>query len=310
MRAILFFTALTMLGCAIGMDGSSSATDPTPANNNAGDAAPDGGDASTMGASCTSSELVVILGRNGSMANAPDGTKPTNDPQGWGSSKWGIAVTAIDKLATTPGIRFGLELYPDSNAGNGMVMVGDGGGPGSCQTLPSILGGTLPTNLGCRPGEILVPMEDGNGAKMSSAITIDTTKLCNARPIAAALATATNAVTMDIRPKRSQAAVLITDGSDTCDGNGGPAAIDLVANLSALGIPTHIVGLGKAPGLSTLNDLACAAHTAKDFANACVLGQTTYVAKDPKAPPMFATAMDESSLTSALQEVMKTVKCN
>lgn len=307
------FTVMLAAACGSTTPDAAVATDPGVTSNGA-DAAdnPPGqlasnGDAG--GTACEPPDLLVVLDRTDSMSASPNGGKPDDTPAGRATTKWAYALQALDALVATPRdatIRFGLELFPQSEEQDGAVE--------ACQTLPNLLEGQKSTNPKCEPGQIVVPPGLSQGATITGSVDQDTTPLCVSTPIGGAMQTASAALDAIATAGRDQYVLLITDGAETCSTD----ALPIVQTLAAKNVKTFVVGFGqdgdagdKGVRVPYLNDLACAGRTAQNFASACQLdpdGGTGYVAKDD-ADPVFFAAQDPTSLSSALDSIGKQICC-
>jgi hypothetical protein len=178
-------------------------------------------------------------------------------------------------------------------------------------TLTQELGGTSANNKQCQAGQIFFPPNTGNGVAIANALDPEVQSMCVSTPIAAALDTAKNALAPLATPKRKQFVLLVTDGGETC---AGTTSIGIVQGMFATGVPTYVIGFGAANGggvnVSLLNNLACAGHTAANFATACVQGDGGgYVAKTPNGAALFLAAQDGPALEAALQGIAGSICC-
>jgi hypothetical protein len=175
-------------------------------------------------------DVLLVLDKSGSMANAPDGT--TCGGGCGSSSKWAQVTTAIERVVgMTSTVQWGLKLFATPNTGcdvsDGVeVPVGPSNAAAITFTIAQAqLGSHTPTSLGVSKG-------------------------------AAYLATLT-----DPRPKYL---LLATDGLPNCNG-GDPGlttaddssgAEEAVASALAAGFPTFVIGVGDTKAEETLNQLA------------------------------------------------------
>ncbi|MGH7281269.1 MAG: VWA domain-containing protein [Polyangiaceae bacterium] len=294
-----------------GYDAGSSSQDQTTG----GDAGSGGGggqlssDGSSDAAGCTAPDLLVVLDRTLSMSKTPNGMKPDNTPAGRATSKWALAVDALDTLVAPPRdstIRFGLELFPENPEADG--------GSDMCPTLPELLDGQNASNPKCQPGQIISTPTIGNGPNLTVSIGQDTTPLCVSTPIGGAMQTASDSLAGVRDGTRSQFVVLVTDGGETCDVD----SIPIVQALAAQGVKTFVVGFGqdgdggdKGVNVKLLNDLACAGLTAQNFASSCSLDSDGgYEVTSGTKDPVFFAAQDGTSLSDALGSISKQVCCN
>jgi hypothetical protein len=254
--------------------------------------------------------MLIVLDRTLSMSAEPNGATPPNTMAGHALTKWVLATEAV-KLVTTPPrdqtVRFGLELLPLDPK-----MV-DGGGTGTCVTLTQELGGTSATNTQCEPGQLIFTPALGTGGAISAFLDPETTHLCVSTPISAALTTAGQILQSIASPPRKQFVLLVTDGGETCAGNG---SIAVVQAMAAAGIETFIVGFGAADagagGVNKrlLNDLACAGKTAQNFATACTKADGGgYVPVAMNGPALYYAAEDGTSLQTALKGIATSICC-
>lgn len=261
------------------------------------------------GAACEPPDLLVVLDRTDSMSATPNGGKPDDTPAGRATTKWALALGALDVLVAAPRdatIRFGLELFPQNPEADG--------GAGECQTLSSLLEGNKSTNPKCQAGQIVLAPGTSQGAAIAASVSQDDTPLCVSTPIGGAMQTAADALAAIAVPGRDQYVLLVTDGAETCDVD----ALPIVQALAAKNVKTFVVGFGqdgdagdKGVRVPYLNDLACAGQTAQSFASSCVKdpdGGSGYVAgADPS--PVFFAAQDQASLGTALDAISKQICC-
>ena len=252
--------------------------------------------------SCQAPDMLIVLDHTLSMADTPQGAKPANTPAGHMLSKWYIAVTAVKALTaqldTT--IRFGLELFP-LNPNNG-----------TCVTLTQEINGHDATNPSCQTGEIDVAPDISEGAAINAFLDPETTELCISTPIGKGLQAAQTELTSVEDPIRKQFVLLLTDGQDTCAAG---LPLTTVQALAASGVETYVIGFGTTTGadgvdVSQLNNLACAGHTATDFATKCKADASgNYSAIAPATGTLFLLASDAASLTTALMQSAGQVCC-
>ena len=226
---------------------------------------------------CDAPEVLFAVDRTLTMHRTPDGTTP-DDPPAYESSKWHQALTAIEEVATAPGLdsqlRLGLELWPRDPGG------------GQCITLAErITNSKMATNPSCEFGEILVPPAPGVGDTIADLLDPATTTICTSTPTGNGLITAFNWLVDHLVPGRDQYVVLVTDGADWDFSCPDPSPLAIVQQLAAAGIRTHVVGFfgkeAEASAAAFLNDLACAGQTAKDFPGPCQDTPMGWIAKDP-----------------------------
>lgn len=262
------------------------------------------------GGGCAAPDMLIVLDRTLSMSREPNGNAPPNTMAGHALSKWVLATKAVERVTRPPEdrtIRFGLELLPLDPK-----MVADGG-TGACVTLTQELGGTSATNTQCEPGQLIFSPALGNGAMIGTFLDPETTKLCVSTPISAALSTAAQVLAGIKTAGRKQFVLLVTDGGETCAGNG---AIGVVQAMAASGVGTFVVGFGAndagAGGVNKklLNELACAGTTAQNFATACVKGDGGgYVPVLPNGPALYYASEDGAALEMALKGIATSICC-
>jgi hypothetical protein len=250
--------------------------------------------------SCDQPDALIVIDRTASMHNTPSGNSPPNTTSGRMTSKWGLAVAAVNAIVAPPidtTVRFGLALFPED--------------PGSgCKTVEQIISGSTPSNPKCEPGEVLATPALGTGTTITGAISVDGTKLCTSTPISAGVNTASVALAATAAANHQQYIILITDGRDTC----GEDPSIAVAQAAQVGILTHVVGFGvNGDGISiqALNAMACAGKTATNFMTTCTLQGTQYVPVNPgSTTPLYHDASDGAALQMALKTVTSDVCCD
>jgi len=303
-----FFIGALLLSAACGASAGDPAGEPDGSVSTTADGAPSvpQPDAAPAVIDCdTPPQLMIVLDRSGSLARRPDGTLPPNTAEGKSQTRWQIAITAIEGTAAAleNEIQFGLALFPFDP---------DGAGGRDCSNLGTWLAQYLPpesNDLSCQRGEVKVSPAAMNAAAIDQAIDRDTTGLCSFTPIGAGLAAAQDELATMADPETEQYAVLITDGADTCDGDAGYTTDSLATAdaMAAAGIDLYVVGFdGSGADLEPahLNDLACAGHTAPDFAANCheVAGGFRAVAA-PSPGRLYYLATELGSLQAALTAI-------
>jgi hypothetical protein len=206
-------------------------------------AGPDGGMQSCGG------ELFQAVKVNSNMLIGFDKSGSMNDPiVPNGMSKWVIATTAIKQVTTQydAQIQFGLMLFP---AGSGTAQQ-------------------------CVPGPVSVSVGDRRAMQIGAAL--DQNSPGGRTPIGGVL-TAAGAVPELVDPMRANYVMLVTDGTETCNGDGVAAA---TANLSQRGIKTFVVGFGGEVDAMNLAAIATAGGTPRP-------GATKYYQADD-APGLLA----------------------
>jgi hypothetical protein len=208
--------------------------------------------------------LLIVLDRSCSM----------NKDSGNGTTKWEIAVAAINQMTTSfdAQIRFGLTLFPDHVTPDCQqaeipIPVDPAAVPPIQALLTAALDGT-----------------DANFPKNPCVTNIDT----------AMQQAATEPAFQD--PERESFALLITDGqqSGNCNAAGGDAGtLQIITDLATAGVPTFVVGFGSGVDSTQLNEFADAGGV-------------------PSADPTnhFYIADDQASLDAALLAIAtSTLSC-
>jgi hypothetical protein len=287
-------------------DAAAGTPDGTPAESPEPDAAP-------YENPCRPPQLMIVLDRSGSFARRPDGSLPPNTADGKKQTRWSIALTAIKAVAADheDGLQFGLSLFPKDP---------EGAGGQDCSNLGTWLEEYLPpetTDGVCNPGELKVSPALMNGDALDAAITLNNTGLCSWTPIGAGLAAARSELDAIRDDEYDQYSVLITDGKDNCDGKDGYSTGSL-ANADAMasaGVDLYVVGFdGTGADLDPvhLNDLACAGHTAFDFAANCsqnAAGGYRAVGS-PNPARLYYLATELGSLQAAIAAISEDLSCD
>jgi len=258
----------------------------------------------TGGDDCLPPDALILLDRTQSMHRTPDGQTPVDAPN-YASSKWALAISAIETLTTAPQddtVRFGLELWPRDPGG------------AACVTLAErIEQNKMATNPLCEAGEVVIGPELGNGAAIAGTIDPATTLLCNTTPTGQALITAGEYLAANKEDGREQYAILVTDGADWDFSCPEPSPLAAVQDLAEQGVKTFIVGFNGEEALmgatEYLNDLACAGRTAKGFPGPCVPTADGFVAVDGANIPVYLQADDADELGAALKSVAGQLCC-
>jgi len=269
-------------------------------------------DASPYENPCRPPQLMIVLDRSGSFARRPNGTLPPNTPDGKKETRWHIALTAIKSVAADleDGLQFGLALFPRDP---------DGAGGEDCSNLGTWLDEYLPpetTDGTCNPGEMKVSPALLNAGALDSAITLNNTGLCSWTPIGAGLAAAKDELDAIRDDEYEQYALLITDGKDNCDGKDGYSTGSLATTdaMAAAGIDLYVVGFdgsGEDLDPAHLNDLACAGHTAVDFATNChQVGDGYRAVASPSPARLYYLATELGSLQAAIAAISEDLSCD
>jgi hypothetical protein len=294
-RIVLLIAAL--VGCDPSIQGMDTGADAGSTSS------ADGGDST-----CKAPQIMVLLDRTGTMHRDLTGATPLDTAGGHASAKLTLAIQAIEGLMASPGIdqalRLGLATFPRD--------------PGSgCLTLSQRLSGSAPfSNPACEVGDVPIAPALGTAAQIASYLDPETTTLCNTTPTGSGLLTARDGLTAAALTGVKQYVMLVTDGADFYDTCPTPDPLDVLRQLDAQGIPTFIVGFGaqnstpQGVNPSLLNRMACAGHTAKNFATSCVeLSTGGYDAVDPDGAPIYYDAADGAALSTALTDVARQVCC-
>jgi len=298
MRASLAAASVAAFALAMGCSGCSG--EEPSSRSIASDT--DGGSPRVDGSASTSCEppdMLIVLDRTLSMSKRPDGTAPANTPDGHRETKWYLAIEAVEQVSTMleGSVRFGLELFPRDPGGN------------VCVTLAQQLMGMSATNPHCQGGEVIVAPSNAAGTTIDTALDPETTLLCVSTPIGPAIDTAKTELARVHDPIRSQYALLLSDGNDTC----GNEAIATAQGLLAQGVRTYVVafdGSGRGIDAATLNDLACAGGTAPGFPAPCTdAGAGKWYATTRDGPTLFLVAEDGDSLVSTLAAIGSQIGC-
>lgn len=258
-----------------------------------------GGPVIDASSDCEAPDMLLLIDRTMSMHRTPEGDRPIdNTPAGRATSKWAIAVNAIESVTSSldSGIRFGLALFPIDPGGD------------ACVTLEQRIAGAIADNQQCQGGELLVPPGIGSAAGIAAAIDVETTRLCDSTPIGAGLQSAKAELGAIQNPIRNQFVVLLTDGKDTCDDDLALAQVHAMADDS---VHVYVIGFGGA-GVDNglLNDLSCAGGTATGFPATCTAdGNGHYTATDRDGPALYQTADDAAQLVSTLEDFAGEVCC-
>ncbi len=250
------------------------------------------------GEDCVPSDVLVVLDRSQSMHRTPAGDTPPNDMAGYMSSRWWIALEALDALwlQYDGGIALGLEMFPAPAA--------------QCVTLAERIGGMGAGNNGCGSSELVFEPALSTMGQLEAALDPLTTVLCNETPIAAAIRDAEPVLQALAGPDHDQYAVLLTDGGESCDGDFTTRVQQLVANTGAR---VYVVAFGDTALTNAhngLNRMACAGQTAVGFPAPCVDdGMGNYDAADPGGPALYIPAEDAMALSDAFAEIGGALCC-
>ncbi len=187
------------------------------------------------------------------------------------------ALTFITKPPTDSTLRFGLELLPDDSAT-------------------------------CGPGKLVVP----NGLNSSSSIDKVLSTLvesCNT-PIGSALQAAATTLSAVKVSGRDQYVMLVTDGGEICQTTDQVTAI--AQAMDKAGIHIYVVGFGGDDDPVLLNNIACAGHTATNFATDCTCtsaGCTTASTVNSTTTPLYFRAADGPTLQKSLATITNQACC-
>jgi len=257
---------------------------------------------------CKAPQMMLLLDRTGTMHRDLTGATPPDTADGHASAKLTLAIHAIEALMAQPNIdqalRLGLAMFPRDPGG------------GECLTLSQRLSGSATfSNPACEVGEIPVPPAFGTSAQIASYLDPETTTICNTTPTGSGLLTARDGLVSLAIPDVKQYIMLVTDGADFYDSCPTPDPLDVLRQLDAQGIATFIVGFGaqettpQGVNPPLLNRMACAGHTAKNFATACMAVTGGYDAVDPNGARLYYDAADGAALSTALTDVARQVCC-
>lgn len=223
---------------------------------------------------CEAPNMLVILDRSESMSS----------PVGTQGSRISLAISAIEKITAAPtdtALRFGF------------------------QTLPAIGGAECSTQL-------VVPMGSGNGAAITSALGTMNPQLDFGTPIGGALTSALATFSKNKDPERKQYVLLVTDGGECCSCNTNDYDVGIAQQLYAAGVETFVVGFGGDDDPVLLNDLACAGHTASNFATSCACTNGACKASasiNATTTPLYFKASDGTGLKQALASIANETCC-
>ena len=175
--------------------------------------------------------LAVVVLISGSVRAQPTCEKPNmlivQDKSGsMDGTKWTQARAAIQYVLDNYGtlLRFGLNLFP--------------------------------SNSNCNYGTVVVNVGDNTATAIMAALPTDQYWPSGNTPIGATLSMLNQYAPLKDTNRRNFV-MLITDGSETCEGNGVVAAGDLYNN----GIRTYVIGFGSGVNPTALNNIAAAGHT-------------------------------------------------
>lgn len=251
------------------------------------------------GEECVPPDVLVVLDRSQSMHRTPAGDTPSNDMAGYQSSRWWIAIEALEAFAATfdGGIALGLELFPDAS-------------PMGCVTLPQRVGGQNATDDGCNTSELLFAPALGTAAQFDAQLDPLTTLMCNQTPISTAIANAGPVLAGLAAPDHEQYVILLTDGGESCGGDYTARVQELVASTGAR---VYVVAFGDTALTDEhegLNRMACAGQTAVGFPAPCVDdGMGNYDAADPAGATLYIPAEDGQALVDAFDGIAGALCC-
>jgi hypothetical protein len=242
--------------------------------------------------------VLVVLDRSQSMHRNPAGDTPADNMAGYESSRWWIALTALDAfwLAFDGGLALGLEMFPAPANG--------------CVTLAERIGGQGANNNGCGSSELVFEPMLGTAAQLDMALDPLTTLLCNETPISAAIRDAEPVLAGLAAPDHEQFVILLTDGGESCGGDFTGSVQQLVANTGAR---IFVVAFGETALTNAhngLNRMACAGQTAVGFPAPCVDdGLGNYDAMDPGGPTLYIPAENGQALADAFNGIAGGLCC-
>jgi hypothetical protein len=206
---------------------------------------------------CTHSRLMIVLDKSSSMTGALAG-----------STKWDVAVGAIDAvaLAYQNSIDLGLMIFPQ---------------PAECS-----------------PGAVFVEPGPGTRDAMMAALGEPPPELGNWTPMAQTLEAAAVEPSL-VGPGSARYVVLVTDGWQWCypyDASARFAPVDAIGSLNAAGVTTFVVGFGGAVDALALNAMAVEAGTAR-------VGCDPSGDSATSPNPCYYQADDPDELLAALSDV-------
>lgn len=206
--------------------------------------------------------ILIVLDRSCSMTEKVGGV-----------TKWEIAVAAIKALIAknSSKIRFGLELFPDTN--------GDA----------------------CTQGAISIPVGPTTGAQISALLTAALAKVDPLFPDGPCVTNIDTAMTRAATEpafadkSRKSFVLLVTDGAQAncADNVGDSLTTTTITNLRKKGVGTFVVGFGGAVDTNQMNIFA-----------------TEGGEPNPKGPPTFYDAANGASLDAAFATIAnKSLSC-
>lgn len=252
---------------------------------------------------CAPPEVLVLLDRSAGMGRTVANQWP---PAGaWETSKLWVALEAAQMLvaAHEDEVRFGLALFPGDRGEDICSPIDDPcwqNSGNTCQTGKS-------TYCVDPQAEMSIDFGLGQGDAFS-AIDPLMLEVCAGTPTASGVALARTMLDPLADSRHEQAVVLITDGSSHCG--------DLVAEVHSLAAETdvalYVIGFTDdvmADWVSLLNDAACAARTAPDFPDGCVMEGAGWVAENPNGEPLFYPVADPEAFAAALESITTSLGC-
>jgi len=224
--------------------------------------------------SCDPPDMLVILDRSDSMTSYV-GTQGT---------RISLAISAIEKIVAPPtdtSMRFGLQV------------------------LPAIGGAECSTQL-------VVPMGLGTSGAITNALTTMSPQLDYGTPIGGALTSALGTFSKTKTSNRKQYVLLVTDGGECCSCNTNDYDVSITQKLYEAGVETFVVGFGGDDEPVLLNDIACAGHTASNFATSCTCqGDACRASSSINASttPLYFKASDGVALKQSLAAITNQTCC-
>lgn len=162
-----------------------------------------------------------------------DGSKSMNDEIDGGVTMWNAAVAAVTQMTSgSASMHFGLEMFS--------------------------VKATSSSEKECLSGSILVPIGDGNAAKITAALPSEAQG--DGTPLAAGIKVALTDPAL-ANPDRNNSLVVITDGSESCKGD--PVAAVQEAFNRPVRVRTFVVGFGGSVKAATLEKMAVSGGTAR-----------------------------------------------
>jgi hypothetical protein len=152
----------------------------------------------------------------------------------------------------------------------------------------------------------------GTSAAIGNALATMSPQLDYGTPIGGALTAALSTFAKNKSPDRKQYVLLVTDGGECCSCNTNDYDVSIAQQLYAAGVETYVVGFGGDDDPVLLNDLACAGHTASNFATACTCTGSACTASasvNASTTPLYSKAGDGAALKQSLASIANQTCC-